>query len=511
MSKVVLVRPSYLDTKAYTPGSLTIHLGILGVGSALRDAGYDVILIDTMVHDDWSERLRREAKGALYVGITAMTGQVNSGIEAARIVREIAPGTPVVWGGAHVSIFPEQAVESRWCDVAVIGEGEKTAVQLAECFGNGAELKNVEGIAFRSNEGVVKTPKTDAIEDLDTLSYPAYDLYSAEDLERLITEPLTYDLKKEWRTFYLQCGRGCRFKCTFCINTVLPENHCRYRTKSAARIIEEMVFFGETYGIKEFFLQDEDFFTEKEKVLEFLDLYEQKKLSYRWHANGRANYFTDSYINRKFCERLDRCGMASLGVGFESGSERMLRRMKKGITPEMMRKTARTISGSGIELFIGFMVGMPGEKREDMLETIKSVWEITYLAPGNYFFCGPATYRPYPGVKMFEEAVEMGFKPPATLEGWGGFSMNKWGYMIQDEIPWVEDTKIFNFVAKFLPSLIFPRHIRFYPIKAVFRALYAPVLNFRIRRNYWKNLLELKIYLALKRVWRLYFRESEVI
>lgn len=502
MKKIVLVRPEYILDSCGDDISVNIHMGILYIGAVLREAGYSVRLIDALIHKDWRERLNTEAKDALFVGITATTSQVRQGAEAAEIVRKIGKDIPVVWGGVHATILTRQTVENQLCDVAVIGEGEKSSVELAKAFENDLPLDGIEGIAFNREGDFHMNSKSKTITDLDDLPVNIYDFYTDEEMENFIV-PTTPRVGSGFkRTFELFCGRGCRFKCTFCINTILPETNQLHRSKSAKRIIEEMELFGERYNIENFWLQDEDFFSDKNKVVEFLDLYEKKGLKYTWLTNTRASYFRDDYMNKEFCDRLTRCGGISFRLGMESGSARILKKIKKGITPETVRNATRILSKTNLEMGYALFIGMPGEERKDIADTIKLMWDISHIAPKNHYFAGPGFYRPYPGTKMFEEAVELGFKTPTSFEEWRNLDLSTIGYITEKELPWIKDNMdIYSYILEVLPILIIDlTSARFYYVMLLLRIILKPIAFIRIKTGFWRLLFEPHFLRFLKKL-----------
>lgn len=500
MAKVVLLRPTYIVEGRSEEGiDNHMYLGVLCLGAALRKAGYEVVLIDFQVQADWRDRLGKECRDALYVGISAMSSQIYSGVEAAKIVRETRPEVPIVWGGVHASILPEQTMRSEWCDVAAIGEADETAVELARAYESGRAIDDIGGIAFLRDGRMVMNPKKEIVQDLDTLPMPAYDLYTDEEMEKFIV-PSRPDPAAGWmRTMILHSGRGCLFQCTFCINTVLPETNRKHRMKSAARLIEEMEYLGKRYRAEFFVFQDEDFFTRRERVVEFLDLYEKKGLKFHWGTNCRANYFNDKYIDEAFWKRLHRCGATYIGVGVESGSSRMLKKIRKGITPDMVRRTARTAASADLHLICSFIVAMPGEERADIIETLKIIWDIAHIKKKHRYIIGPAVYRPYPGSKMFDEAVEIGLKAPQSLDEWAELALTKWGYLKEEDMPWIRDRDLIFYITELMSFLLVEKTVsRFYYVKLLLRAFFKPITYFRIRTGFWSGLFEIQLFKLIR-------------
>lgn len=504
MGKVVIFRPPYVvEGRSKESVSQFIYLGVLCIGASLRKAGYDVVLIDGQLHSDWRDRIRREAPGCVYFGISAMVSQVYGGVEGAKIVREIDRNIPIVWGGVHPSILAEETLRSKWCDVAAIGSGDDTAVDIAMAFEKKLSLDGIGGVAYLRDGKFVSNPKGRLPKDLDSLEVPAYDLYTDEEMERFIVPAIPHPTAGSIRAVCLDVGRGCAFQCTFCINTIIPENNRTHRMKSAKRIADEMETLGKRYNAEYFNLGDEDFFSEKPRVMEFLDIYKERGFKYQWATNARANYFRDNYITREFCERLADCGCNHIGIGVESGSMRMLKRMKKGITPELVRRALETIAGTKLHLACSLMVGMPHEEREDIVETLKIMWDIGTIAPNNTYIIGPAIFRPYPGSGMYHEAVALGLKQPQSLEEWADVELSKWGYLKEDSLPWVKDHDLIYYIMEYMSFLFVGKTVsRFYALKLLIRSLMKPVTRWRIKSGVWTGLFEVNIFKLLKKISR---------
>lgn len=216
--KILLIYPGHFNSLFSE-----IPLPLLYIAWALRKKAFDVEIFDARLQDINTI----EDKNYLFVGITSMTGEMlKSAIEAAKYIRNMNPAIPIVWGGVHVSLLPEQSLKSPYVDIVVRGEGELTVQELAETLLNRENLNSIAGISFK-RQGVILTNPDRKFMDLDEIDIELpYDII---------------DLKQYSNVdFPLHTSRGCPWKCTFCYNLVF--NKRKYRSKSVERVLDEIEY-----------------------------------------------------------------------------------------------------------------------------------------------------------------------------------------------------------------------------------------------------------------------------
>ena len=158
MSEIILIYPRL--TRENDPSALLMPLSLIYVAQPLRRNGYSVTIIDQRVAPDWPNKLRQElSKGeTICVGISAMTGlQIEGGIAAGKITRQYGGDVPIVWGGVHASLLPEQTVEDEHVDIVVIGEGERTFLELVKKLEAGESLSTINGLCLKQDGKIVHT------------------------------------------------------------------------------------------------------------------------------------------------------------------------------------------------------------------------------------------------------------------------------------------------------------------------------------------------------------------
>jgi radical SAM superfamily enzyme YgiQ (UPF0313 family) len=348
--------------------------------------------INTPTHPVWEE-VRRTIKQFRpeVVGISAMTPKVAAAFRVAELCKDYDPTMPVILGGPHATDKPEESIRiSKSLDFVIANEAEVSFQRLLHQLQNGKEeFAGIGGLAFRSNGRIRLSPPAAPIEDLDTVPFPARDLlmgldsYSSEDMGMLLT------------------SRGCPFGCTFC-----SVGNRRVRYRSVENVLDEMREVNRRYGTVQFTFKDDIFTLDRKRVEAFCRKLLEEGPKVKWDCNSRVRL-----VDAELLALMKRAGCNSLKVGVESGSPRILDSMEKGITREHVRTAARQIRKAGIHWTGYFMMGIPTETREDMLQTLEFMREIK---PD---YASLSVYEPFPNTGLYDLGVEIGLvEPDRTLE-----------------------------------------------------------------------------------------------
>ena len=411
--KVVLVYPRFPERLP----ALSLAMGPLYVGSYLVSQGYDVTILDAnnFKHDkEFFGTLRENLSSASALGLSVMTAQIPDSLEISSYAKEVDPSIPIVWGGVHPSLFPEQTASCSHVDFAVQGEGEITMLELLKALDGQLEPESVKGIAFKSNKGN-KVIVTEEREFADFNELPPVKWELLENIQPGGRLKLSEIANLSLAGIYLQTSRGCPHRCAFCINSVLKNRYRDRQSDLVLRDIKELV----DLGVDKIWFMDENFFTNRKRVAEIMTGIEREGLKFKWFATIRANYFNSHYINSEFISKIKQTGCESLGIGAESGSQRILDMLQKDITVEETLNAARLLTKAGMEANFSFMVGLPGEEEDDILKTMRLIEEITEIDTSlSLRILGPQLYRPYPGSELYYECLEQGMKEPTTVQEW---------------------------------------------------------------------------------------------
>jgi len=271
-------------------------------------------------------------------------------------------------------------------------------------------LYHIKGIAFRGACGeVVMT--SDNREPIDLNELPSPDLGLVEDVRAV--GDLIEASRRVVTGLPVLTSRGCPHRCAFCIS---PITKVKYRFRRADLVIYDLEQLL-NHGVTEIYFADEDFFANKKRLIEILDEIEGRGLKFRWFGTARADYFRERHINHGLLERIKQSGCQQLGIGLESGSQRVLDMLKKDITIEDSLNTARLLNEVGIDANFSYMDGLPDEGEDEIRQTLRLVTQISGIND-NFRVIGPFVFRPYAGSELYRRCLEMGMREPSSLEEW---------------------------------------------------------------------------------------------
>lgn len=361
------------------------HAGLAYLGAYAINGGHEVFAIDAK-YNRWSNSQLiaslLEIKPDI-IGITVRTPDVKEAEKIAYSAKEKMPKVSIIVGGAHVTGAQERVLhECQYFDIGVVGEGEETLSELLNILDNRTEnIGSVKGIIFRQNGEIFKSPTRPPIWNLDTLLFPAWDLFPRVKEVSLFT------------------SRGCPYSCYFC-QRVMGN---KVRTMSVGRVIAEMKMDIEKYYSKFIVIEDEVFGLNKKWTYELLNrmLSEGIAARVRWMANSRVN-IADGMVYKKMKE----AGCVGLGFGIESGNQKILDSVQKGITLEQAKNAIKLAKKEGLQTHAFFILGHPGETKSTIRDTINFSCKL------NPYGISFGLMIPYPGTRIYEMAKkgEGGYK-----------------------------------------------------------------------------------------------------
>lgn len=365
------------------------HLGLAYLDAILKKEGYDVVTKD-FTQEKERDCLRkateiiRNFKPEL-IGISVMSMTRVSTYKLIKIIKKIDKKIKVILGSFHPSIMYEQLLLNFPIDAIVIGEGEETIKELVPALLNGKKLDKIKGIAFKKNKKVIRTKDRELIQNLDELPFPSHELF------------ITPNRKKIW----MLSSRGCPNKCIFCCMHVTSRG--KFRTRSAENIIDELEHIKEKYPqIDSIEFSDDAFTVSEERVIELCNEIIKRKIKLNFHCCARIK--PSSY---RMFKAMQDAGFTMINFGVETGSERMLKIIRKNITPEDIIETFKILSHfPKIKVCKFLMVGFPGENEESVKETIELSKKLNKIIPMNYFYVSPVGV--YPGTAIYEKMKEAG-------------------------------------------------------------------------------------------------------
>ena len=318
------------------------------------------------------------------IGLSLVTEEMVGHYPAIEAIKKKYPGLPVILGGPHATAVPVETLKTfPMIDYVAIGEGENTLTEwltLIHNDGGISDMREVAGIGFRDENGeIVITRPRETFQDINILPDPAFDL---------IANPDSPTGKRS--AFPIVGSYGCRFFCTFC-----AADHGNYRYMKPERIVNQLQAAQEKFGVEYFAIRDSLWPPSSEWLDEFCDLVEKRDLKIHFHFETRAGI-----LNEEQWARLKKIGAQAVAVGVESGDEAMLKRIKKGITLDMVRETFRHLHKVGIIAVAFVMFGNQGETRESIRKSMQFTVEI------NPALLSLAVFRPLPGTEAWELVKE---------------------------------------------------------------------------------------------------------
>jgi radical SAM superfamily enzyme YgiQ (UPF0313 family) len=399
--KVVLFFPSYHSDEAAPPLAL-IHLA-----APLVERGYDVRIIDSAVTPDPVAAVRREIDGACCLGISLVTGpMITQGVAVARAVKAACPELPIVVGGWHASILPEQTLCAPYVDAVVRGQGERTFLEIVERYARGEQdLEGIAGCLSKRGAEVVRGGGR-GYTDINVLPRRPFEIVDFE----------AYARKCGGTRWLLYCtSHGCPWDCSYCSNASVYGRSWKPLEPRAA--VTEMVDLSRRYRLEMIDIIDDNYLVRRDRALEIAE----GLLA----AGSRVAYYIQTrtdQIDRLTDEDLAvlaRSGLRRIFFGLESGSERVMRSVNKRLDLETVPRTAARCRAVGIRPSFNLIFGLPEEGEDDLRETLALVDRVGRVNPDADFFTN--IFSPYPGSPIWATAVQQGVREPRTLEEWADF------------------------------------------------------------------------------------------
>lgn len=390
MKRILLIR----TYKLLGAGGPVPPLGLLSISSAIRKAyggQYEIRVLDTGLGNFSLERLGtclKQFKPEL-IGLSALSCEADLMENIASFSKSISQGCKIIAGGPHPTVAANSVLADKNIDIAVIGEGENSIVELLRALEKSSPLLYVKGIAFRENDKIFNTGPREYVENLDDLPFPAWDLIDLKE----------YSKFSNWngipkRPLYLPIltSRGCPHKCIYCHNIFGKT----VRMRSPENVFEEIKYLVKQYNIKEFHIIDDifNYDIKRAKHLCSLIISSHLKISLAFPNGLRADNIDEELISL-----LRKSGTYKINFGFESAVPRIQLMLKKNLNINLASAVVKKVSKTGIIAGGYFMLGLPTEKREDILKTI--VFAAQSDLDTAYFF----KPTPYPGSEFYNNVL----------------------------------------------------------------------------------------------------------
>jgi radical SAM superfamily enzyme YgiQ (UPF0313 family) len=453
------------------------------LAATLRESGYDPCIIDGAIDSAYLQTIARQIEGAFCFGVSLLTGpMILDAIEASKLVRRVAPGLPIVYGGWHPSLLTAETLREEFVDVVVRHQGEKTLVELLERLAAGNPLDLLPGLWFKRSGRIHQNQDRPAT-PLSDLPGPAYDLVDWDAYERASGQ----------RKLPYGTSIGCPYACNYCTDTVFYNR--RFNPETVERVVREMTTLARDHRLSEIALIDSNFLVNVDRAIAIAQGILDSGASFRWTFQASTDLLCR--MSDEEVKLLGRSGVSHIGFGTESASPEVLRKMQKGHQhiPDIY-EAARKCSLAGIHVTLNLIFGYPGEEESHRRETLRVMSEIGERY-GNVTF-SPNIFTPYPGIPIWPELRELGLQEPKTLEEWA--SMDLGG----TSLPWLAGESLERLeraVEYFLLDNRVSRVQRRLHSRALQVALTLARIPLRWRTRNYRYAWPVELWLAMARRW----------
>ena len=365
----------------------------------LKEAGVETGFLDAVCDDLGIEAYAAEVARIQpdFIAMESSTPSIDHDLESVRRIKALLPGTFIALMGSHATYFHQQILQDNpEVDAIIRGEFEITTRETALALKRGTPLSSVAGLTIRENGAPRVNPDRPFDFDLDRWPYPDREVVP-------IGKYQTAQYQGVKGTFMLS-SRGCPHRCTFCLwpGTMVGRD---FRVRDPESVVAEMEHLVRNHGVDDIYFDDDTMTIDRERLLKICRLIQERDLKVHWISMGRVDT-----VDEELLTEMRKAGCDNMYLGVESGSEEILKRLKKGISLSQVVRAFQLARRAGIKTQAFFMLGGPGETKETLKQTIEFAIR---LDPDNAQF---AAAVPYPGTEMYEESLRKGYLKASSWE-----------------------------------------------------------------------------------------------
>jgi radical SAM superfamily enzyme YgiQ (UPF0313 family) len=412
--KIIFFFPAFSSQEATAP------LGILAVSTPLLRAGYEVRIIDSTITPNFQRRVLEELEDALCLAVSLVTGpMIRETVQIAKAAKALYPGKPVILGGWHPSLLPDQTLAAEYVDVVVKGQGEKALLEIVERVAAGASMKGIAGVGYKEDGRLVFNPPRD-LKPIRELPPKAYHLADFDAYQRVCG--------RRWAMY--TSSLACPFNCAYCTNEGVYGR--KWNALEAEQVVEETTGLVTRYGLSLLWIVDDNFLVDRERAVAIAEGLVRSGVRFDWSIQASTNLVERLTVAE--LKLLRRAGLTQVSQGADSGSSKVLHMMNKDFQKvETIYEAASKLSQAGIRPSFNMIFGFPGEGDAERRESIRLIMDICRRYPGAEFWTN--IFTPYPGSPVMERAFELGIHVPNSLEGWVDF------FPRYTTLPWLNGRK----------------------------------------------------------------------
>ena len=404
-----------------------LPLELLQIAGYPDREGYEVVIVDAMVHEDYMERLMELCDGALLFGSSCILGfQVAHGARVAKAVRERFPDLPMIWGGWFPSVLPEAYLNENIADAVALGQGEVTFWEFIQAVENGEDYENIPGLCILKDGKPFYTEQRKVI-GFDTIPDVPWHLMDFEEYVALQNSKSNrwkvrhkyadpWDMKPgtELRGFSFYSSFGCPEPCTFCCSPEVTGR--RWKAIPGDLLGERIMECHDRFNFNILRFQDANFGVAEKRSNAFCDYLIEHDTPFWW--NGTYEIETIARYKDESLDKLAQSKFHMAALGAEAGTEEQQGRIKKKIDiRNNLAPSLRRLNERGIQTGVSWIIGYPDESIESMLATITVAAKVKHMFPNSPSDVFP--FRAIPGSEDYRQAIELGYEPPKLLEEWG--------------------------------------------------------------------------------------------
>lgn len=381
--KVALINPRVESYSSTLP-----PLGLLYIGAVLKHS-HDINVYDPYPNATVEEIVKQiNSFNPDIVGVSILTSYSHRAKDIIKDIRNRLNDVKIVIGGPHPTALPQQSLDYFNADFVVYGEGEETMKKLCDAIACGKDLKNVRGIVYRDGKEIIQNEPRPLIQNLDTLPFPARELL---EFEKYLFPPGI--IRGQWseRSTTVITSRGCPFRCIWCGTQNIFGGSVRRR--SVENTIGEIEYLINRYRIDTIWFVDDTFTLNSSWACKFTDEIIRRGIKFKWGCQSRADTLTE-----EIAKSMRKAGCIQIDFGIESGSEKVLRAIKKNLDLQKVKKTFAMTERLGFQRLATFMIGNPEETLSDIEKTYRFAKEIK----PDFVSCFYTT--PFPGTELMEMA-----------------------------------------------------------------------------------------------------------
>lgn len=465
-----------------SPGKQRLPLSLLSVAAVIAE-DYDTIFIDGNLIDDPASAIIDAAKrtGAKLLAVTVMPGpQLRQAVPVCKRVKAELPNLKILWGGYFVSNHTDVVARSPFVDYGIIGQGEAPFRKFVDTLHHGGAMNEVQSLVYAVDDNVTQIPRAPFV-GLENLPWYPYDRL---DVTRYIGNSY---LGK--RVLSHNSSFGCPFACNFCAVVALANR--RWLAESAERMSDIVHMMHKNWQIDGLEFHDMDFFVKEDRVAEFAERI--MPLGINWWGLGRID--TIMSFSDKTLDLLARSGCRMIFMGAESSDDETLKRMNKGgkSSSNLTLAIVERFKKFGIVPELSFVLGSPPDPDEDIAKNIQFIRKIKQINPATELILYIYTPVPQEGSILMQEAHDLGFRFPETLEAWASDEWSAKSMRRDPGTPWFTDTvrrRVRDFEAvinAYYPTITDTR------LQGRMRDLLRGVSGVRYQNEFYSYPLELKL------------------